>query len=116
VCAAAQRLEARRHKNLLLAHRAEAWVIERVSDLVNRPALVERALEYAHRKCEGQLEPEKERLSLTNAALQENQGKIEEMLSAITSGHASGALLGMLNEKAEQLKWNRRNSRPNSAA
>jgi len=95
------------HKNLILAHRAESWILDRISDLVTSPEIVEGALEYAQRKCHSELEPERDRLALNRAALERNQAEVDQMLASITSGRASGALLEMLNERAYELKMER---------
>lgn len=99
------------HKNLVLAHLAEKCIVERISDFVNSTDLVERAIEYARRKCEEQSKPEQEQLLLNRAALQDNQTQINQMLDSISSGHATGALFAMLNEKATQLPSNGNSSK-----
>ncbi len=95
------------HKNLMLAHRAESWILDRIGDLATSPEIVEGALEHAQRKCHSELEPERDRLALNWAALERNQAEVDQMLASITSGRASGALLEMLNEKAYELKMER---------
>jgi hypothetical protein len=69
--------------------------------------LIEQALENARNRAEGDLNPERETLALTRQALEKNHGAIEAMVNAISSGEAQGALWGLLNEKATQLKAER---------
>jgi hypothetical protein len=95
------------HKNMILAHKAEKWIIDSIRDLVASREILEGALEHAQRKCHSELEPERERLALNRAALERNQTEVNQMLASITSGRASGALLEMLNEKAYELKMER---------
>lgn len=92
---------------MILAHRAESWVLDQVGQLVESPAVLERALHHAQAGCESDLEPQKEALSLTRAALLENQAQIDQMLETVGSGKASGALFDMLNEKAALLQRER---------
>ena len=95
------------HKNMILAHRAESWVLDQVGQLIESPTIIERALHHAQSGCESALEPQKEALSLTRAALLENQAQIDQMLEAVGSGKAAGALFDMLNEKAALLQRER---------
>ncbi len=95
------------HKNMVLARIAEAWMLERIDDLVQSPSVIEKAMEIARERCEGDLLPQKGAMVLTKVALAENEQKIEKMLETVGSGSASGALLEMLNEKATHLKVER---------
>jgi hypothetical protein len=91
------------HKNLILANKAENWVLDQIRSFAASEDIVLRAIEHARQKCESNLEPEREKLSLTRTALQENQNQIDQMLASIASGKATGALLEMLNERATKL-------------
>lgn len=68
------------------------------------PDLIERAAGYARSSCEQEIQPQKDALALTHAALQENQARIDQMLDTLGTGQASGALFAMLNEKAARLQ------------
>jgi site-specific DNA recombinase len=108
LCAKQQRAwTATDHKNMVLARRAESWVLERINELAASDDQLERCIEHARRQCEGDLGPERERLALTKAALAENGAQIEEILSTIAAGKTSEALLEMLGERATQLKIER---------
>lgn len=102
------------HKNMVLARIAEAWILERIDDLVQAPSVVEKAMEIARARCESDLLPQKEALSLNKTALAENEEKIARMLETVESGVASGALLAMLNEKATHLQVERERLRAES--
>jgi hypothetical protein len=47
------------HKNMVLARIAEAWVLERIDDLVQSPSVIEKAMEIARERCKGDLLPQK---------------------------------------------------------
>lgn len=95
------------HNNLILASRAEAWIVERFADMATSREAIEWSVQSALRKCESQFGSERERLSLNKAALQENQTQIERMMGAITSGKADDTLLEMMNGQAVRLKMER---------
>ena len=68
------------------------WLLERISDLATSQAVIERAVGCAKARCENQLQPEQQGLALVRTALQDNQEQTDQMLSAIGSGQATGAL------------------------
>jgi hypothetical protein len=82
-----------------------------VQYLVTADGVLEAAFVVARHKCQSDLEPQQEALSRTRQALQENQVQIDTLIKTITTGAASGTvsgdLLGMLNERATQLKMER---------
>ena len=95
------------HSNRVLAKIAESWISAQIGNLGRENGLLERGLEMAWVKCQGDLQPQQEALVITKQALQENQTKIDTMLETISSGGATGPLLAMLNEKAATLNLER---------
>jgi hypothetical protein len=85
----------------------EEWIVERVSTLASAPELIDDAFEIARERCQADLKPQHDALSLTRRALEENQAQVDKLVETITSGNASGALLAILNEKAYELKAER---------
>jgi site-specific DNA recombinase len=92
------------HSNRVLARIPESWIVERLEDLFQSETLIEQAVEMAKRKCESDFAPQQEALTRTRQALQENQAQIDKIVETITSSSISGELLGILSEKATQLK------------
>ncbi len=83
---------------------SETWLREQLKNLVETEGLVERVVEMAHAKCEGDLGPQQEALELCRQALRENQTKVDRLLESVASGEVSGPLLSMLNAKASELQ------------
>lgn len=95
------------HKNRVQAQVPEAWVLDTVEDLLESDEIIERAVEKERLLCESALEPNREALEETRTALLENQKQIEQLINTIGSGVANSDLLGMLNERATQLRLSR---------
>ena len=64
-------------------------------------------MQQAQSNAQTDLRPSQDALSLTRQALQQNQTGIDSLIQSISSGNAQGALWGLLNEKAAQLKVER---------
>jgi hypothetical protein len=95
------------HINRVLAARAEDWMRERLSDMVQFDGVVERAVKIAQAKRESHVQPEMRVLSLNQAALAENQRQIDALMSTIASGSAAIELMDLMNQKARELKMER---------
>ncbi len=95
------------HRNRILARTAEAWVLERVQGLVGTDNVIEQAVEQARFNSQSALQPQQDELALTRAALDANQKEIDTLVNTITSGTTSGALLGFLNQRAQELQFQR---------
>lgn len=95
------------HANRVLAKSAEAWIFERVEDLVLSDGAVETALECARRNSFKDLTPSQEELARTRVALQATQGEINTLVATIASGTAVEAMTGFINERASELKMQR---------
>ncbi len=95
------------HANRVLASKAENWVFERLSALLNDPLVVGRALQKARENCLATLSPQREALGRVQAALRENQTEIDRLVGTITQSGATEALLDFLNQRAKELKAER---------
>lgn len=95
------------HSNRVSAPTVEAWLLKTMEGLVRNGQIIEKALEIAHGKCHQDLQPQRDALSLTQTALRENQGQIDEIIATISGGNARGGLIELLNERADQLKIER---------
>ena len=95
------------HRNRILARTAESWRMERVTELVISKKILEHAVEHAHWRCEKILLPQKEARARLRTALRDNQKEIDTVLGTVTSGRLDEALLGFLNQRARELKWQR---------
>jgi len=95
------------HKNLILARKSEAWMIDQIRELAESPAIVERVLYKAIDNTSNRLQPQKDALALTQAALRTNQERIEQMYTTMESNKITDSLLVMLNERATALQEER---------
>ena len=95
------------HANRVLAPKAEAWMIERISGLLKRPHIIEEALQKARENCLKGLQPQREALGHAQAALRQNQAEIDKLVITITGGGIATELLGFLNQRAKELKMSR---------
>lgn len=95
------------HANRILASKAEAWVIERLDDLLREPVVLERALQKARENCSSALHPQRAALSRTQSALRENQQEIDKLVATMTGSGIAAELLGFLNGRAKELKRDR---------
>jgi site-specific DNA recombinase len=95
------------HKNMVLARVPEAWILDRVTELVESEDMIERAMESARNRSVEGLQPARETLLLTQQALNKNQEQINALVESISSGNAQGALWNLLNEKATRLNAER---------
>ncbi len=95
------------HKNRVAALTAENWAWETIQELIRSEATISRAVEKARQNAEQNLEPEREALARTREALQENQGRIEQLADSLASGKTNEALFDILNERALALKMER---------
>ncbi len=65
-------------------------------------------MEQARANMQTDLRPSQDTLALTRQAIQSNQVQIDALIEeSISNGKAQGALWGLLNEKAAQLKLER---------
>ena len=85
----------------------ESWVLDTLEGLLESEEIIERAVEKERMLCESALEPSREAMEATRAALLENQKQIDQLVNTISSGIANGDLLGMMNERATQLRLSR---------
>ena len=92
------------HANRVLAKNAEAWMVDRIKNLVESEDTVALALQSACLNSAKDLAPIQEELNRTRAALQKVQGEIDSVVTTITSGEVSKAMVGFLNERANQLQ------------
>jgi site-specific DNA recombinase len=95
------------HANRVLASRAEAWVVEHLGALLDKPVVLERAFEKARENCLASLHPQREALGHAQAALRENQEEIDRLVATMTGGGIEAELLGFLNGRARELKRER---------
>jgi hypothetical protein len=95
------------HKNLVLARIPEAWILDRVTELVEAEGMIERAMEFAKNRSSEDLQPVRETLQLTQQALQKNEVPINALMESISSGNAYDVLWNLLNKKAIRLNAER---------
>ena len=69
--------------------------------------MLEQCFEHAWQNYHRQSKPQQDALAINKAALQENQGHIDNLIDTISSGQAAGALFEMLNSRANDLKMER---------
>ena len=93
------------HSNRVLARVAESWVLDAIQDLMTSDDIVEPALLAGLSKGMAYLQPIKNSLAECQRALNENEGRINELVETATN--ARGALSDLLNEKAHNLKLER---------
>lgn len=95
------------HANRILAKNAEQWMLDRVKDLVESEAMVERALGFALQNSGKDLAPAQEELARVRASLQETQKQIDSIVETMMSGTVNEAMASLLNERASALKLQR---------
>ncbi len=95
------------HSNRVLARVSESWILERIEDLAGTDGLLEQALEMARDKCQSDLRPQQEALTLAKRGLLENQAHIDKLVETISCGGVQSDLLAILNEKATILRLER---------
>lgn len=78
-----------------------------MQDLAQTPMILERAPLHALRKSEVALGPTQEELSRTRSGLVKTDRPIDALMTTLTLGAATPALMQLVNERAHQLKLQR---------